>query len=356
WRRARRLSRRVPMQKATFLLPIVLVAALAAGCGGGSSASLKKEDVAVVGKVHVDKTQYDALLAQAQRSYKQQGRPFPKQGTPDYETVKGQAISLLVQQAERSAKADAMGVKVTDKDVQKRLDQIMKQYFHNKPSEYKAQLKKQKLSDAQVRDDIRSQLVSEAVFNKVTKGAKVSADEVHQYYVAHPQLYSQPQSRDLRYILVKSKSVAQSIYQQVKAGNDKTWCTLAKKYAKDASGQNCGKATFTKGQTVPVFDKVAFSQPTKQVHVPIYDPVQYKSWFVIEPLGAVKPRRSTPEKQVASSIKQQLLQQKKNQAMTDWVAQTSKGFCSGSQIKYQVGFKPTTDPCAATTTNATTTG
>jgi hypothetical protein len=143
----------------------------------------------------------------------------------------------------------------------------------------------------------------------------------------------------------------------VKAGNDKTWCTLAKKYAKDASGQNCGKATFTKGQTVPVFDKVAFSQPTKTVHAPIYDPVQYKSWFVVEPLGAVKPRRSTPEKQVASSIKQQLVQQKKNQKMTDWVTQTTKGFCSGSQIKYQVGYKPTPDPCAATTTtNATTTG
>ena len=159
----------------------------------------------------------------------------------------------------------------------------------------------------------------------------------------------------MRYILVKSKTVANSIYRQVKAGNDKTWCTLAKKYAKDASGQNCGKATFTKGQTVPVFDKVAFSQPTKTVHPPIYDPVQYKSWFVVEPLGAVKPRRSTPEKQVAGSIKQQLLQQKKNQKMTDWVTQTTKGFCSGSQIKYQVGYKPSPDPCASTTTNATTT-
>jgi hypothetical protein len=105
---------------------------------------------------------------------------------------------------------------------------------------------------------------------------------------------------------------------------------------------------------VAAFDKIAFSQPTKVVHAPIYDPTQYKSWFVIEPLGNVKPRQSTPEKQVSASIKQQLIQTKKNQAMTDWVAETTKGFCSGSQIKYQVGFKPSPDPCAATT-NATTT-
>jgi parvulin-like peptidyl-prolyl isomerase len=353
--------------KKTFLFPIVLVAALLAGCGGGSSAKLSKDDVAVVGKVHVTKKEYDALIAQAQRSFTQQGRPFPKQGTTDYETVKGQAVSLLIQQAEREAKADSIGIEISDADVDKRLAQIKKQYFPCQDPKakdqtactekrYVAQLKKQHLTDTQVYNDIRSQLISEAVFNKVTGTAKVSASEIHDYYVTHPQLYSQPQSRDVRYILVKKKADADSIYAQVKAGGDKAWCTLAKKYAKDSSGQNCGKATFTKGQTVAAFDKIAFSQPTKVVHAPIYDPTQYKSWFVIEPLANVKPRQSTPEKQVAASIKQQLLQTAKNQAMNDWVAETTKSFCSGSQIKFQVGYKAIPDPCAATTTNATTTG
>jgi parvulin-like peptidyl-prolyl isomerase len=353
--------------KKTFLFPIVLVAALLAGCGGGGGASLKKDDVAVVGKVHVTKREYNALLAQAQRSFKQQGRPFPKQGTTEYETVKGQAITLLVQQAEREAKATSIGIKISDKDIDKRLAQIKKQYFPCQDPKakdqaactekrYLAQLKKQHLTDASVRNDIRSQLISEAVFNKVTGTAKVSSSEIHDYYVAHPQLYSQPQSRDVRYILVKKKADAAAVYAQVKTGGDKAWCTLAKKYAKDASGQNCGKATFTKGQTVAAFDKIAFSQPTKVVHAPIYDPTQYKSWFVIEPLANVKPRQSTPEKQVSASIKQQLIQTKKNQAMTDWVTSTTKGFCSGSQIKYQVGFKPSPDPCTATaTTNSTST-
>ena len=351
--------------KKTFLFPIVLVAALLAGCGGGGSASLKKDDVAVVGKVHVTKKEYDALIAQAQRSFKQQGRPFPKQGTTDYETVKSQAITLLVQQAEREAKASSMGIKISDPDVDKRLAQIKKQYFPCQDPKakdqaactdkrYQSQLKKQHLTDSSVRNDIRSQLISEAVFKKVTAKADVPAGEIHDYYIAHPQLYTQPQSRDVRYILVKKKADADSVFAQVKAGGDKAWCTLAKKYAKDASGQNCGKATFTKGQTVAAFDKIAFAQPTKVVHAPIYDPTQYKSWFVIEPLTNVKPRSSTPEKQVSASIKQQLIQTKKNQAMTDWVAETTKGFCSGSQIKYQVGYKPSPDPCTAAT-NATTT-
>jgi hypothetical protein len=342
--------------KKTFLFPIVLVAALLAGCGGGSSASLKSDDVAVVGKIHVTKTAYDALLAQAKRSFQQQGRAFPKQGTSEYQTVKGQAVTLLVQQAETESKAGSLGIKITASDIDKRLAQIKKQYFQNKDSLYQAQLKKQKLTDASVRNDIRNQLISEAVFNKVTSSVKVSDSDVHAYYTSHPQLYTQPQSRDVRYILVKKKADAESVYAQVKAGGDKAWCTLAKKYAKDASGQNCGKATFTKGQTVAAFDTIAFSQPTKVVHAPVYDPTQYKSWFVIEPLTPVKPRQSTPEKQVATSIKQQLLQTKKNQAMTDWVSSTTKSFCSGSQIKYQVGYTPSPDPCTVTTTNATSTG
>jgi parvulin-like peptidyl-prolyl isomerase len=344
------------MNKVKFSLLLVLVAALLAGCGGGGgSASLTSNDVATVGSIHIKKAAFDALIAQAKRSFAQQNRAFPKAGTSDYETVKGQAITLLVQQAERESKAKSLGIDISDADVQKRLGQIKKQYFHDKQSEYEAQLKKQNLTDAQVRDDIRAQLISEAVFNKVTKGVKVSDSDVHDYYVAHPQLYSQPQSRDVRHILVKSKSLAQSIYTQLKAGNDQTWCTLAKKYSQDpSSASKCGKLTVSKGQTVPEFDKVAFSETTKTIHAPVHN-AQY-GWFVIEPLTTVKPRTSTPEKQVAASIKQQLLQDKKNQAMTDWVTSLTHSFCSGSKIHYQVGYQPSPDPCASTTTNATTTG
>jgi peptidyl-prolyl cis-trans isomerase C len=342
------------MRKVKVFSFVVLVAGLVAGCGGGGGgAGLRSDDIATVGSIHIDKDMFNALIAQAKRSYKQQKRPFPKQGSADYETVKSQAVTLLVQQAEREEKANSMGIHISDSGVQKRLDQIKKQYFGGSDTRYKEQLKKQGLTDAEVRQDIRAQLIEEAVYNKVTSGATVSNDEVHAYYITHSQLYSQPQSRDVQYILVKSKPLAESIYQQLKSGNSKTWCTLAKRYSKDTSTKgNCGKATFSKGQTVPEFDAVAFNQASG-LHTPIFNK-QY-GWFVVETLGHIKPRQATPEKQVAPSIKQQLLTQKKNQAMSDWVSGLQKTFCSGSKIKYQVGYMPTPDPCASTTTAATTT-
>jgi peptidyl-prolyl cis-trans isomerase C len=162
-----------PLKARLFLLPLVLVVALVAGCGGGGTASLEKDDVVVVGSKHVKKTAFDELMEQACRSFKAQGRKCAKAGSTDYSTIKNQAVTLLVQQAEREEKAGDMGVKVDDKAVDKRLAQIKKQYVGGSEKRYKQQLKKQGLTDEQVRRDIKAQLISEAVFKKVTGDVKV---------------------------------------------------------------------------------------------------------------------------------------------------------------------------------------
>jgi parvulin-like peptidyl-prolyl isomerase len=338
--------------KIYLLLPLALVVALAAGCGGGGgdSASLEDSDVAVVGSEHIKQAQFDQLMSQAQKSFQQQGRKFPKAGTTEHSTIKSQAVTLLVQQAEREEKANDLGVDVSDKDVDKRLTQIKKQYFQGSEKKYQQQLKKQGLTDDQVRRDVRAQLISEAVFKKVTGDVKVTDSQIHDYYVQHPQLYAQPQSRDVRHILVKDKALADKIYSQLKSGGD--FAALAKKYSTDPGSKNTGgKLTVSKGQTVPEFDKLAFSLKTNEISKPVK--TQY-GWHIIQPLSAVKPRKTTPENQVKESIKQQLVQQKKNESMTKWVNDLTKDFCSGDKVKYQVGYKPNPDPCA--TVNKSTTG
>ncbi len=337
-----------------FVLLAALAVGLLAGCGGGgSSASLESDDIAVVGGEHIQKTDFDALLNQAKQSFKGQGRPFPKKGTPDYATIRNQAVTLLTQQAERAQKADGLGVDVTDKDVDKRLAAIKKQFFHGSQKSYEQQLKKQGLSDKQVRRDIKAQLISDGVFKKVTGKVEVPTADVHSYYIQHPQLYAQPQTRDVRHILVKKtqKALADKLYTQLKGGGD--WCKLAKQYSQDpGSKTQCGKLTVSKGQTVPPFDKAAFSLPTKGIAKPLLTTFGY---HVIQALSIVHPRRTTPEKQVTASIKQQLIQQKRNEAMSAWVNGITKDFCKGDKVKYKEGYKPSPDPCAALTLSTSTT-
>jgi foldase protein PrsA len=334
-----------------ILLLAALVAVLAAGCGSSSGPkSVASDDVAVVGDEGITKAAYVALIAQAKKSYTAQKRPFPKQGTQQFKTLQDQAIQYLIQRVEFEQKADELGVDVADEQVDKRLAQIKKQYFNGSDAKYRKQLKAQGLTEDQVRDDIRAQLISEGIFKNVTSDVKVTDADAKKYYTSHLSQYSQPESRDVRHILVNSRALANTIYGQLKGGGD--FAALAKKYSKDpGSASQGGKLTVSRGQTVPPFDKAAFSLKTNEISQPVK--TQY-GWHIIEPLSAVRKAKQTPFSQVEASIKQQLSQQKKNDAMTKWVDDTRKDFCDG-QLNYQVGYQPVTDPCTTLTTSTATT-
>ena len=328
------------------LRPLLIVAAalalVAAGCGG-SSTKVPSDAVAIVNGQPISKTQLNALLNQAKVTYKTQKRPFPKAGSAEYAALQTQAITFLVQRSEFAQEADKMGIKVTDQQVEDRLAQIKKQYFKSDPKAYLKQLAQQGLTDAQVHDDLRAQLVSEAIFAKVAGSVKITDKQISDYYDKNKTQYHQPESRDVRHILVKNKALADKLYKQIRANKGADLRPLAKKYSQDPGSKNVGgKLTVSKGQTVPAFDLAAFTLPTKAVSTPIK--TQY-GWHIIQPLTAVRPAQTTPLASVKESIRQQLLQTQKNAAMTAWVADQKKKY--DKKTRYQVGYGPTT---TATTT------
>jgi len=326
---------------------IVAVATVLAACGGGGSGSgdVPSDAVATVGDQTITQQQFDALIAQAKRSYKTNKRAFPKAGTTEYGTLKNQAVQYLVQRAEFAQEADKLGVEVSSKDVDKRLDQIKKQYFGNSEKKYKQQLAQQGLTDQQVKADIRSSLISEGIFKKVTDKVDVSDAQIKEYYDQHLSQYSVPEQRDVAHILVKSKALADKLYTQIKAGAN--FSELAKKYSQDPGSKSLGgKLTISKGQTVGPFDQTAFLLSTGQVSHPVKTTFGY---HIIKALGKVKPAKTTPlSGDVKKSIKQQLEQQKKNDAMTSWTKTMQKDY--NKKISYQTGYAPpaTTTPAATT--------
>jgi len=332
-----------------LLFGFASLALLAAGCGGTSTAGLGSDDVAVVGDQQISKDQFQQLMTRVKKSYASQKRQFPKAGTSEYEQLKGQAITFLVQQAEVSDQADSMGVDVSDADVDKEIATITKQQYGGSKARFEADVKKQGLTDEQARTAIRDQLTTRKVAAKVTSDVKLSDSDIKQYYNTHKSQYVQPESRDLRHILVAKKALADSIYQQLKSGGN--FAKLAKQYSKDpGSAANGGKLTVSKGQTVPEFDKAAFSLKTGQISQPVH--TQY-GYHIIEALSAVKPATTTSLAKVRASIRQQLEQQRKNDEITKWLQDNKKSYCNG-KIKYQVGYQPSPDPCA-TLTGATST-
>jgi parvulin-like peptidyl-prolyl isomerase len=322
----------------TFLL--AALAAVLAACGGGNE-SVPSGSIAQVGDREITQAQFDALLAQAKRSYESQKRKFPEAGTPEYQTLKNQAVSYLVQRVEFAQEAEDMGVEVSDKDVDKRLAEIKKQYFGNSESKYKKQLKQSGLTDEQVREDVRANLISDKLFKKVTEDVKASDADVRKYYDEHESQYGVPEQRDIAHILVKKKALADQLYARVKAGED--FSKLAKKYSQDpGSKAQGGKLTISKGQTVGPFDQTAFLLRTGTYSRPVKTEFGY---HIIKALGPVKAAKVTPFGKVKESIKQQLEQQKKNDKMTKWVNDVKKDF----EPKYSPGYAPPATTAPTTT-------
>jgi peptidyl-prolyl cis-trans isomerase C len=332
------------ISRLAFSLCALVSLLVLAGCGGGDG-DVPANAVAVVDGQQIAKSDYEALISQAKKSYKNQKREFPKAGSQEFQTLKNQAVQFLVQREQFEQKADDLDVEITDKQVDARLEQIQKQYFGGDKKKYAKQLKEQGLTDKQVRNDLRAQIVSEKIFEQVTRDVKVTDKEVEDYYAKNKSQYSQPESREVRHILVKTKAQADDLYDQLKAGGD--FAALAKKFSEDTgSKENGGKLTISKGQTVAPFDKTAFLLKKNEISRPVKTEFGY---HIIQPLSDVKPAKVTPLKEVKSSIKQQLQQTKKNEAMTKWVADLKQDY--EDKIDYAVGFTP--PPAATTTTNET---
>jgi parvulin-like peptidyl-prolyl isomerase len=343
------------MRSLRILFPLAVVAAAlaAAGCGGSSSSqSVPSNSVAVVGGNAITRARVDDLFARAKRNYIAQKRVFPKAGSAEYQALQSQIVTYLIQASEFDQQAKDLKVEVTPQQVDARLKQIKQQAFGGSEAKYQQQLKAQGLTDAEVRDDLHVQMTSQALFNKVTGSTKVSDQDIKTYYDAHKSQYVQPQSRDVRHILVKSKPLAEKLYNELRHNHGANFAALAKKYSQDpGSRAQGGKLTIAKGQTVPAFDIAAFTLPTKAISTPIH--TQY-GYHIIQPLSDVRPQKTTPLTAVKASISAQLLQQKKNDAMTTWVKDTTKSYCSGNKLRYAAGYTPSPDPCAQPAKTTTT--
>jgi foldase protein PrsA len=302
---------------------------VAAGCG--DSDEVPADAVAVVDGTDVKRSTLDELLARAKKSY----------------AAQTQAVAFLVQRVEYEREGEQLGVDVTEAQITKKINEVKKQYFDNNQKKFEAGLKEQGYTEATLREDIRSQLITEGIYDRVTNGVKVSDTAVRKYYDTNRDRYSVAESRSVRHILVKTKAEADKLHSQLVGGAD--FAKLAKQSSLDPGSKNQGgKLTITRGQTVAPFDKAAFTLKTNELSLPVKTEFGY---HLIQPLADVKPGSVTPFAQVKQQIRTQLVSERKNTAVNDWVADTQKKY--KDKVTYAAGFEP---PDTSTTGEDTTTG
>jgi foldase protein PrsA len=338
----------------SLLLSTLLVALLAACGGGGNSGPVPADAIAQVGSVPITKASFNDLMTVACARYKAQGQACPQVGTPTYTSLRDSAITFLVQQEEQAQAAQKLGVPVTQKAIDQQVQSITKTSFQGSKAKLMVALKKSGITLAEFEQyEIRPNLLGQNLQNKVTSNVTVSDSAAQKYYNKNKSSFTTPKTREVRHILVNNKSLAETIETKLKSGA--SFAALAKQYSKDtASAAQGGKLCVAHGgasgacqQTVPPFDKAAFSLKTNEISPPVKTGY---GWHIIQALGAIKPAHTQTFKEVEAQIKANLASQQKQTAWQAWFAKLQKD--DKSKVTYQAGWAPATTPTvpAPTTT------
>ena len=335
------------MKRSLMLAAAALAALTVVAAGCGDTDEVPSDAAAVVDGTPIQKSTVQDLLQRTEKTYKAQKRQFPKQGTSEYQSLRTQAVAFLVQREEYAREADKLGVEITDAQIQKKIDEVRKQYFGGDQKKFEQGLKEQSYSIAALRQDARADLVNAGIYKDITANVKVSDGEAQQYYDQNIDRYRVADSREVRHILVKTKTEADKLRGELENGAD--FAALAKQHSEDpGSKEQGGKLTVSKGQTVEAFDKAAFSLDTNEISEPVK--TQY-GYHIIQPLSDVKKGSVTPFTKARTEIKAQLLEQKKSDAVSAWVSKVEKAY--KGKVQYATGYEP---PETTSTGTDTTTG
>lgn len=313
-----------------------------AGCGGGAG-DVPSGAVAVVDGIEIPRADLDVLVAQAKKNYEVGDQEFPKVGTPEYRTIQQQYVAFLVQKTEFEQELEAFGLEITEKDVDKARQELLESRFEGDEKKLADALEQQGLTEETFRETLRVSVLSQKIFDAVTKDVKVTDSEALAYYTQN-KATTYPDTRKVRHILIsekrkngqidfaKSKVEADRVYAQLEGGAD--FAALARELSDDTgSGVKGGDlGEIKRGQTVAEFEAVAFQLETGEVSKPVKSEFGY---HLIEPLADVK---SVPFAQIKDVIKAQLVQERKNEEMKQWVEDLQKRY--EGKVSYAQGFAP----------------
>ena len=259
---------------------------------------------------------------------KQKTAPKPAKGQPkpttaqfkaqckqEYEGLRDQVLQFLISAQWIQGEASDQGVKVSDAEVNKQFQQTKKQSFP-KEKDYQKFLKDSGMSQSDILFRVRLDTLSNKLREKVTKGKdKVTDAEVAAYYNKNKQRFAQPERRDLRIVLTKTKPKALQARQAIDSGTP--FKTVAKKFSIDQASKAQGGVLLAvaKGQQEKALDTAIFKAKKGQLN----GPIKTQFGYYVFKVQKVTPATQQSLAQAKETIKQLLASQNQQKALDSFV-------------------------------------
>ena len=199
---------------------MVVFAAVVAACGGSSSAStpakLEPGDVAVVGSTHITKAELEHQItlevraielggesctggSQGQEDCADKKGTVPPVGTAAYKTtIVEPVVTYLVVDAQLRDIGKKLSVVVTADQVHAEIAKNVQQLYGGDEAKYRADLKRYRLTDADVEQQVELTLLEQRIDAKLKAQVKVTPEEVRTYSRSGTPSSSSPSSRRSR--------------------------------------------------------------------------------------------------------------------------------------------------------------
>jgi len=371
----------------TLAVAVPLTVGLAA-CGGGDDDKISSDSVANVDGTQISKTAYDqnlkfqTVLASQQFTngelFKEKDPKLVSFAPPYTECIK-----LVKKQVPKGQKVTPTQLKEYCENIEKQLkDGAIGQLLTAKFLEGEAKEDKIEISDAEItkalpakytqtiggkqnlakftkltglgepafREQVKTELIGQKIQEKLTKDAgKVTDAEIKEYYDKNKAQYTQPEMRDLRIVLTKTKAQADAAKKELDGGKD--FAGVVKEYSIDSvTKKDGGKLqNVAKGQQEKALADASFSAKKGE----IVGPIKTETGYYVVRVEKITASKLVPFKDVKEQIKQQLTQSKPQEALTKWQTETLDSWKEKTNCRkgYIVDFcKNAPKPAAQTAT------
>lgn len=158
---------------------------------------------------------------------------------------------LLYQQAQKEK------VKISSDEINLEIDKIKDNF--SSPEEFDGALKANNLTLAQIKENIKRQLMINKILEETKGQVSITDDKLLEYYNENQESFFEPEQVHARHILVKTEEEANILLLQLKEGLT-DFSELAKEKSTDSSASSGGDlGFFARGQMVKEFEDAAFS-------------------------------------------------------------------------------------------------
>lgn len=331
-----------------FVLVVALLAGLAVGCGGNTG--LSKDTVAQVGDKQITQADLDERIS---LYGSQSGMSLPEKGSDAYAGFERQILDYMIMHEVVVQKSEALGISVAESDVDEQIDMILQYTFGGDQDRFDEALKEEGLTIEQLKSTIRENVLLDAAYAKVTEDVTTVPDaDIEAYFEDNKEMYTEPETRTARHILISPEpassstdksgdagesapttveltdddwtaalATAEEVKVRLEDGGD--WQELAAEYSDDPGTKETGGdlGTIYKGQMVPEFEEAVFTMAVDAISEPVKTSYGY---HIIQLTGINEAAQATLEDEdVKDHITSTLLSEAKTKVWEEWV-ETSK--------------------------------